>query len=270
MVEMRRIRELMGRLCEGVNDHGVLDKVWISYTRSPYDASRFVNYGNIYSREAYENEMADKDPNNRMSYQDFVQLRQLQLGNTNKPFYFGLWASPVDSEWGWRNFCMDNGWNLDRLTNRFLFRLSPDSKIYVVDDVEDLDAVSTFGMNGYGWKTIDFHRLVDEGFDGIYATKKGVRIEDDAETRLRGLDLWDVESVCVFNKDVIIPIDDESLFPDDSEVDFLRSISHDPEEIYDLVRTLKKDQSQWTEDDWETVNSFTDDEIEKVKERKLR
>jgi hypothetical protein len=33
---------------------------------------------------------------------------------------------------------------------------------------------------------------------------------------------------------------------------------------------LKKDQSQWTEDDWEVVNSFTDDEIERVKERKLR
>ena len=133
-----------------------------------------------------------------------------------------------------------------------------------------LDAVSTFGMNSYGWKTIDFHRLVDEGFDGIYATKKGVHIKDDSKTMLKGLDLWDVESICVFNRDVIIPIDDESLFPDDSEVDFLRSISHDPDEIYDLVGVLKKDQSQWTEYDWETVNSFTDDEIERVKERKLR
>lgn len=268
MVEMRRIRELMGRLCEGVNDHGVLDKVWISYGSSSFDAGKFTDYDSSFSREAYEEEMADKRPNERIPYDDFVQMRRYQSAMTNKPL-FGLWASPVDSEWGWRNFCMDGGWNLERLTNKFLFRLSPDAKIYVVNDVEDLDAISAPGWDYFGYDTIDFRGLLDEGFDGIYITRDAVYIHDNAETKLKGLDLWDVESICVFNKDVIIPIDDESLFPDDSEVDFLKSISHDPEEIYDLVRVLKKDQSRWTEDDWEIVNSFTDDEIEKVKERKL-
>lgn len=268
MVEMRRIRELMGRLCEGVNDHSVLDKVWISYGSNAFDAGKFTTYDSALSREAYEDAIAS-GLESRISYPEFMEMWRGRMGYTNKPI-FGLWASPVDSEWGWRNFCMDGGWNLERLTNKFLFKLSPDSKIYVIDNIEDLNAISAFGPDSFGWKTINFRKLLNEGYDGLYITRDAAHIQDDSKTMLKGLDSWDVESICVFNKDVIIPINDESLFPDDSEIDFLKAVPHDPYEILDLVKALKKDQSQWTEDDWEVVNSFTDDEIEKVKERKLR
>lgn len=268
IVEMRRMRELMCRLCEGVNDHDVLDKVWISYGSSSFDADRFTTYDSSLSRDEYERKMAGKAPHQRPSYDDFVEIMRYHMTNMNKPF-FGLWASPVDSTWGWRNFCMGENFNLDKLSDRFLFRLSPDSKIYVVDDAEDLDAISTFGMDRFGWKTIDFRKLLNNGYDGIYATRDAICIPDNVKTMLKGLHAWDVESICVFNKDVIIPIDDESLFPDDSEVQFLMSISHDADEIADLIDILKMDQSQWTKDDWEVVNSFTDDEIERIKERKL-
>ena len=219
--EMRRMRELMGRLCEGVNDHDVLDKVWISYGTSAFDPEKFKTYDDAFSRDEYENKFVNAGWGDRMSYGDFIELQRRTMGNKNKPL-FGLWASPVDSKWGWRNFCMSERFGLDKLKDKFLFKLSPNSKIYVIDNVEDLDAVSVSGLDDVGYKTIDFRKLLDDGFDGIYVTENAVGLYDDSNTMLRGLELWDVESICVFNKDVVIPIGDESLFPDDSELESLQ------------------------------------------------
>lgn len=269
--EIRRIRELMGRLCEGVNDHGVLDKVWISYGSSSFDPNKFTTYDSALSRKAYEDAIAN-GLDFRVSYDDYVEMQRRLMGNRNKPI-FGLWASPVDSEWGWRNFCMRERFNIEKLRDKFLFKLSPGSRIYVIDSAEDLDAVSVSGLDDIGYKTIDFRKLLDEGYDGLYVTEDAVGLYDDPQTRLRGLSLWDVESICVFNKDVIIPVDDDSLFPDDSELESLES-SDDPygsddfdsgDYIDDLIEILKKDESEWTEDDRRILSYFTDEEIEMTK-----
>ena len=273
MVEMRRIRELMGRLCEGVNDHDVLDKVWISYGSSSFDPNKFTTYDSALSRKAYEDAIA-KGLDFRISYNDYVEMQRRMMGNRNKPI-FGLWASPVDSKLGWRNFCMKERFNIEKLRDKFLFKLSPDSKIYVIDNKEDLNAISVPGLDDCGWNTIDFRKLVNDGFDGLYITEDASYIRDDTDCTpiRRGLGSWDVESICVFNKDVVIPINDESLFPDDSELESIES-SDDSyysddfdggDYIDDLIEILKKDESEWTEDDRRILSYFTDEEIEMTK-----
>jgi len=54
---------------------------------------------------------------------------------TNKP-KGGLWASPVDSKWGWKDWCERE--NFGKLDSSFMFKLKPNAKIYVVDDLNDL------------------------------------------------------------------------------------------------------------------------------------
>lgn len=267
MVEIRRMRELMSRLCEGVNDHDVLDKVWISYGTSAFDPDKFKTYDSSFSKEAYKKRIIDRGLEKCIPYSEFMVQRRRDMGNTNKP-RFGLWASPVDSERGWRNFCMGGGWNLDNLRDKFLFKLSPDSKIYVIDNTEDLDAISAFGFDNNGWKTIDFRRLLDDGYDGLYITEYATGIYDNSKTMLKGLELWDVESICVFNKDVIIPIDDESLFPDDSDLEFLGQFpSQGLDDLYYLAKILEKDPSQRKDYEQRSVSYLTDSQIEALKKR---
>lgn len=265
--EIRRMRELMSRLCEGVNDHDVLDKVWISYGTSVFDPDKFKTYDSSFSKEAYKKRIIDRGLEKCIPYSEFMVQRRRDMGNTNKP-HFGLWASPVDSERGWRNFCMGGGWNLDNLRDKFLFKLSPDSKIYVIDNTEDLDAISAFGFDNNGWKTIDFRRLLDDGYDGLYITEYATGIHDNSNTMLKGLELWDVESICVFNKDVIIPIDDESLFPDDSDLEFLGQFpSQGLDDLYYLAKILEKDPSQRKDYEQRSVSYLTDSQIEALKKR---
>ena len=59
--------------------------------------------------------------------------------NWIKPRTGGLWSSPVDSEWGWIDWCKKEEFCTD-LENSpyFTFSLSPDSKVYSIDTPADL------------------------------------------------------------------------------------------------------------------------------------
>lgn len=126
----------------------------------------------------------------------------------NKP-YGGLWASPLTSTKGWGEWCSDNGFRLDTLSHHFIFKLSPDANIYVIDTMGDLNDISTM-KDEYGRRSMDFHRLSME-FDGVFVTADAVsslRMHDDMS--LSDLYSWDVESLCVWNADVIVPIEEDA------------------------------------------------------------
>lgn len=115
----------------------------------------------------------------------------------NKP-HGGLWGSPVDSTNGWGDWAYKNEFHLHTLGEHFLFRIKNWKKIYIIDDIEDLKAIST-KKNFMGFKSIDINRLISK-YDGIYATSKAVTtLKNIEKTGYQGLDTWDVESICVFN-----------------------------------------------------------------------
>lgn len=89
IVEIKRMRELMGRLCEGVNDHDVLDRVWISYGTSAFDPDKFKTYDSSFSKEAYKKRIIDRGLEKCIPYSEFMVQRRRDMGNTNKP-RFGL------------------------------------------------------------------------------------------------------------------------------------------------------------------------------------
>jgi hypothetical protein len=118
----------------------------------------------------------------------------------NKPVG-GLWASPIDAKYGWVDFCDCNAFHLKTLAKHFLFKLKPESKIYVIDNYDDLKKISTI-PDYLGQMCINWELLQD--YDGIFVTDKGRNLR--YVKGMRGLDAWDVSSICIFNPSIIIPI----------------------------------------------------------------
>lgn len=163
------------------------DIIWITYGSNKFDPSKFKPID--YSR-AWLN---------------------------NKPSG-GLWACPLESD-EWNSWCRGEGFMTDKLKSHFMFKLSPDANIYAINDKEDLIKISTakYPSDFFGdQKYIDYQKLLANGYDGIYVTKDA--INSTSMTRVRGnggyvapLDAWDVESICVFNPNVIIPVNDSKV-----------------------------------------------------------
>lgn len=127
----------------------------------------------------------------------------------NKP-RGGFWGSPIYSKFGWADFCSREDFNVKSLAESVLFKVKSDAKIYVIDTKEDYrNIITTISDGGYRQEVIDFYKL-SKNYDGIFVTSNAV-------SKLRfvpngqGLYTWDVESICIFNPNVIEVVDDEFL-----------------------------------------------------------
>ena len=166
----------------------------------------------------------------------------------------GLWACPIESNLNWKEYCKSHPDLNVSNTNAFYFTLKPEANIYSIDTIEDLEKISTERYQY--WKDqsdfvrrIDFDKLIGGGYDGIYVSEDAVKnltgqIEstkngDGEETYrygylntvpgtngLMGLSGWDVESICVFNPDVIVPISEG--YADDINYHMLGDVKNIP------------------------------------------
>ena len=120
----------------------------------------------------------------------------------------GLWACPIGTDSGWKDWCEKENFRYIG-NNEFTFKLTPGAKIYEINTEEDLKRIST--ANGYYGivKVIDFPGLLKNGYDGIYVSSDMVGCP--TMNGIAGLDIWDVESLCVFNPNVIIPVDEKTV-----------------------------------------------------------
>jgi hypothetical protein len=171
----------MKTIKEGKNTNGVLDKVYIAYGSNAYSPEKFRP----------------------------VDLSHWRNAVNNKPFG-GLWASPIDSKWGWKDWCESEEWATDTLKKSFTFTIAPTAKIYVIDNGKDLLSVSTYQSEYIPSfsRTINFTQLIQDGYDGIFVTVNAIRAFRDAgPSGAEGLYTWDCESICIFNKEVIIPME---------------------------------------------------------------
>lgn len=118
----------------------------------------------------------------------------------------------MDSKNGshWGDWCDEEQFRGDTFDKHFLFKLSPDAKIYVINNLEDLKNASTRVNKTTGKFGLDIHWLV-ENYDGIYVTKKAAwDFHIMWDSPIEGLDTWDVESICIFNPNVVIPVKEDS------------------------------------------------------------
>lgn len=116
----------------------------------------------------------------------------------------GLWASPVNSDWGWKDWCESEDFR--ECTTYFDFSLKPGSNIYVIDSYADLEKFKYISLNSSTINrcTIDFEAAKLE-YDAIFLTDLGERA-----TRLTHpftLYGWDCESLLVLRKESICDVE---------------------------------------------------------------
>ena len=163
------------------------DMLFVSYLPSEYDPKKFKSIETDYN-----------------------------ILSSNKCRY-GLWACPVGNEFGWKEFCEE--YDFDKIgNNKFTFKLAPNAKIYEIDNADDLKRVSTadvvdnLGRVRRGKKKINFKGLIANGYDGIYASEKAVtELRFYYDENIDNLYNWDLEQICIFNPNVIIPISNETV-----------------------------------------------------------
>lgn len=125
----------------------------------------------------------------------------------NKPIG-GLWASSVDANFGWKDWCQTNNFNRWRVENSFKgsykdqffkFTLSDEADIYTIDspqDVYDLPLI-TSPINIGKIKCPDFEKIKEIGIDAIQ-----FNLSNDSELKYV-LNSWDCDCTLILNKNII-------------------------------------------------------------------
>ena len=116
----------------------------------------------------------------------------------------GLWASNIESKYGWKQWMDDNRIFNDEYFDRyedgmFKFKLQENSKILKINNSDKLNNLfKEFEMKEsyHTWKTLDFEKLSNY-YDGIEV--------DISNDRRLYFDLygWDCDSILIFNPDII-------------------------------------------------------------------
>jgi len=115
----------------------------------------------------------------------------------------GLWTSPIDSKYGWKNWCQDN--EFGDLSEYFELEIS--GVICTINSVYDLQKLPILrNKEFWPYNYIDFQLMKRNGIDAIHLTEKGERTTrftmwDDCDVSLYG---WDCETVFIMNKDCIM------------------------------------------------------------------
>jgi hypothetical protein len=113
----------------------------------------------------------------------------------------GLWTSPINSNWGWKDWCNSESFRLCDDKNSFKLKFKTNTKILVIDSLADLINLPKINVNysiSLKKEYPDFE-LLSTVCDAIWLTEKGM-----TETHLSyplSLYGWDCESVLIINKD---------------------------------------------------------------------
>ncbi|MHA1757370.1 MAG: hypothetical protein ACTSVV_11410 [Promethearchaeota archaeon] len=116
----------------------------------------------------------------------------------------GLWASPLNSEFGWKDWCKAEMSKREcNPYNAFYFKLKENAKVYIIDSFKD--AMNCILMKGINNKLHIDYEAMSRKYDAIFLTVKG-----EKETRFsKPLSLygWDCESILIMNPDCIAILD---------------------------------------------------------------
>ena len=121
----------------------------------------------------------------------------------------GLWASPVNAEWGWKDWCEAENFRECDDDVSFKFTVRDPQRIFFVDSKDSYDElVRLYGIKnplhfGYTPDFIDFNKMMEEGWHGLEISITDYPALYDL---LYG---WDCDSILIFNKDAIIPFNTE-------------------------------------------------------------
>lgn len=132
--------------------------------------------------------------------------RYIELHGEKPRIPYVLWTSPIDSKWGWKDWCKAEGFG--DLSYEVHLKLSEQARLFTIDGPDDL----MYLVNRYpgpveAWRSpyqrtnIDWVRFAGD-FDAVHLTEQGnytLHLPIDGPLPF-GIDLnsWDCESVAIF------------------------------------------------------------------------
>lgn len=139
--------------------------------------------------------------------QKFNEIKNLPL--FGKPLG-GLWASPIDAPFGWKQWCEDINYVDCDLTKSFCFTLDKNANVIHLNSSEDcrrlpLVQLDPFFQSLTAYQVFpDFEKLKNNGIDAIQfnlSAEKSGNMVDGMHSVLFG---WDCDSILILNKNVIV------------------------------------------------------------------
>jgi len=133
----------------------------------------------------------------------FFSLRPIEIKNGGmryceliKPLG-GLWCSPLDADYGWKDWCQAQSLGDIEHDQRVIFDVDM-SNFVVIDNAEDMKTRLPWFLfvDGHSM-AIDFEKIVREGVDGIHLTENG--LEETKFTYPESLNGWDCETILILN-----------------------------------------------------------------------
>lgn len=142
----------------------------------------------------------------------FDRSRFIPIKNVSYPWvkpHGGMWSSPVNSDNTWEDWCLGNGFRIEKLDKQFRFILAEGSKVLRIRSNKDLDELYSRGykrheLDQYPYLHddslyyLDFEKILANGYDGIQVT-----ITNETYWSLYG---WDCDTLLVLNPDCVIEI----------------------------------------------------------------
>ena len=117
----------------------------------------------------------------------------------NKPIG-GLWASPVNAEYGWKKWCEDNDMFTKNMNESFKFRLKWNAEVWHIHNKGDVETMPE-AKSQHGFKSTffvpDFEELLNTGIDAVE-----LHFSEDPELYMTMYG-WDCDSILILNRDVI-------------------------------------------------------------------
>ncbi len=117
----------------------------------------------------------------------------------------GLWGSPVDSNWGWKDWCeSEDFYKHSGLEKGFTWTLSDSARILILDSMESYQNLQwnykILYSDMVSIEVLNFER-VSRDYDAILLTESGL---DELRGDLHlGFFTWDCESILVLNPECI-------------------------------------------------------------------
>ena len=112
----------------------------------------------------------------------------------------GFWASPIETEWGWKDWCEAENYEECEKENSFTFTLSENANVLYLNNVEDLDSLPKFLNNSImGIVYLDFEKILESGYDAIEIHLEAFSLEG-LYGKLYG---WDCDSILIMNPEII-------------------------------------------------------------------
>ena len=149
---------------------------------------RYVTYREI--DEKFDKELID------------IDLKSKYMNKPNR----GFWGSPVDAEFGWKEWCENEDYGCYDFDNPIYWRLK-EGKIFQVDwdDLESEEFNQYVTRTSYRTPLLDFESMREDGIIAVQLMNAciGHSFTDFGDIELM-FNSWDCESIVVLDKDYIL------------------------------------------------------------------